>query len=202
MKTEAVASAESLVRSILFTAAAVTLGVAALFVAHFTHWVLAVPFVAVAISLLLKARPRLLTEWREMDRSSAHPVAVMETSGERERCSCCGAPTFSPGSDTCLLCEWSEDLVLGTGARISLDQAVRNYRKYGSVYPPNDRPEWSTIGPTARELAVKRELARAYVQIDAGRKHRWFHARRLERRVEELEFKRIRSDQAGGAHFG
>jgi hypothetical protein len=190
-KSEAVAGFGTLVRAGLQTVAAVPLGVAALFIGHFTHWILALPVAGVALWLLVKARPRLVQEWREMDRRSARTVAVLATSEDRERCPCCRAPTLAPDRDTCVICDWSNEIILGSGKRLNRKNAVDNFRRYGSVYPPADRPEWCSGSPSKRELALRQELTRVYAAIDAGRTSGWFRARRLERQLADLEHRRI-----------
>ena len=152
------------------------------------HWILGVPFWAAGGVAIWKARGPLVRESRLYEKESAHPVAVLDTESERDRCPCCRHPTIEEGDDTCLLCDWPIDVGSDTEHPVPLSEARENFGRFTSIYNPKDAPEWLKL--SADEVAVKRRLIAAYKRIGRGKRSAWFKARSLE---EDLAVRRHRS---------
>lgn len=143
------------------------------------HWLLGVPFWAGAAVAAWKARGRLAREVRLYDRESAHPLAVLDTSSERDRCPCCRYPTLEAGDDTCLLCDWhTPDTADTIPAGLTLREARENFGRHLSAYAPETAPEWVTMSD--EEAHLKRRLIAAYKRIERGGRSAWYKARSLE----------------------
>jgi hypothetical protein len=152
------------------------------------HWLFGVPLWVGAAVLAWKAQPALIKELRESDRQAAHPLAVLDTGRVRRDCPCCKCPTWEHDSDTCLLCDWAEDLTAGSGASITLVAARVNFAVHLSAYPQEDRPPWSPEPLSVDEIRLRRRLRATYRKIQRGQNRFWFQARELEAQVDSLRF--------------
>jgi hypothetical protein len=97
------------------------------------------------------------------DDAIEHFQRVASADERRRSCRCCGYPTLAEGSTSeCFLCEWDPE----EGLR--LREARENLARYGSVYPPEQRSEWSHTPRSAAEQDAARALIRAYDEYRAA----------------------------------
>lgn len=180
----------ALMKAFILLFVALMLVVGGSLLAAFSHWLAGVPFWILSAVAVWKTRPALVREFRETDNAYAHPIAVYHTSDEREPCSCCGNPTLEPDDDTCRLCDWpvSEDPTEDAPS-LSLATARKNFRRYLTVYSPDDAPDW--VAFTEEEQALKRRLVTAYGRVRSGRNGAWFKARSLEAALTGLRYRLV-----------
>lgn len=157
------------------------------------HWILGVPFWAAGGVAIWRARGPLVRESMLYEKESAHPLAVLDTESERDRCPCCRYPTIEEGDDTCLLCDSPIDIGSNTEHPVPLRVARENFGRFTTIYNPKDAPDWLRL--SADEVAVKRRLIAAYKRIDHGKRSAWFKARSLEEDLAGMRHRNVVDEQ-------
>jgi hypothetical protein len=153
------------------------------------HWILGVPFWTAAALAIWKAHGPLVREFRLYDKEAAHPLAVLDTESERDRCPCCRYPTIEAGNDTCLLCDWTIVPASETDAPVTLGEGRKNFVRHFSIYDPEESPDW--IMPSPDEVDVKRRLIIAYQRIGQGKRTSWLKARSLEKHLAVMRHRSV-----------
>ena len=154
------------------------------------HWVWGAPLWAAALAAVWKSRPALVREQRLQDEQSGHPIEVYYTGEGRTDCPCCGYPTWTTDTDSCLLCDWSNDIADISDDEIPIAEARQNFGRSLTVYGSKHRPEWSR-DMSAAELELKRKLIAAYADATSGGDVGWFRVRSLEDRLRDAQYRNL-----------
>jgi hypothetical protein len=155
--------------------------------------------VALVVRFLPPAFRVRLRELREND-----PLNAYLEPPKRLKCPCCGNPTLRPGlkSQSCVLCEWDDlDSEEAGGLR---DEELRScrttFQQYGSIYPPDKRPAWAPMPPTADELELRRFLVELYAKAATARGEEllsaWEDVEARERDLRQLCYRRAEVPQS------